>query len=170
MRLTQHVLTAAVCLVAAPVAAQTAGSCQPVFDAAAKQITTPNHVTVTITDGARTTTAESITAGGTMYMKMTDNWMKSPMSLEDLAKTLHDNENATGTTCQRLADETLNGTVAVVYQTHKVSPGSVADGKVWIAKATGLPLESEDDVVRGTSKSHLSSHYDYANIQAPVIK
>jgi hypothetical protein len=80
-------------------------------------------------------------------------------------------KNAKSNTCQRLADDRVDGTLTAVYTLHSETPDvGASDAKVWISKATGLPLRSEGDVGGGPDKMHISTKYDYANITAPIVK
>ena len=75
----------------------------------------------------------------------------------------------TGVSCHRLADEPVGGEAAVVYSTHSKNDDSKADGQVWIAKGSGLVLRMEADVdPQDVDHTHMSSHYDYANVHAPA--
>jgi hypothetical protein len=159
-------LTAATWLVAVPAAAQTAAACQPVFDGMTKQTVTPNHMYLTMTGGS-TMTSESITAGGAMYIQMNGKWMRSPTSPSDMKVLQQQDEKKTTTSCQRLPDETVNGTAEIVFQVHNKGEASTSDGKVWLAKATGLPMRGEEDVLSSATKTHISTRFEYTNVQPP---
>ena len=166
MRLTVCVLTAATLLVAVSAAAQTSAACQPIFDGMTKQTLTPNHTYITMT-GASTMTSESITTGGVMYIQANGKWMRSPTSPSEMQQLTEQNEKKTTTSCQRLPDETVNGTAAIVFHVHNQGAASTSDGKVWLAKGTGLPMRGEEDVLSGATKTHISSRSEYTNVQAP---
>ncbi|HEY6356623.1 MAG TPA: hypothetical protein VIX35_00180 [Vicinamibacterales bacterium] len=169
MRLTVCALTftAATWLVAVPASAQTAAACQPVFDGMTKQAVTSNHTYVTMTGGS-TMTTESITASGVMYIQVNGKWMRSPTSPSDLQQQQQQNQKKMMTTsCQRLPDETVNGTGAMVFHVQNKGAASTSDGKVWLAKGTGLPIRGEEDVLRGSTKTHVSTRFEYTNVQPP---
>jgi hypothetical protein len=161
-------LTAATWLVAVPAAAQTAVACQPIFDGMTKQAVTPNHLYMTMT-GSSTMTSESITTGGALYIQVNGKWMRSPTSPSEMQQLERENEKDKDktTSCQRLPDEAVNGTAAIVFQVHNTTASSTSDGKVWLAKATGLTLRSEEDVLSGTTKTHISTRFEYTNVQPP---
>jgi hypothetical protein len=159
-------LTAATWLVAVPAAAQTAAACQPMVDGMAKQAVTSNHTYITMTGGS-TMTSESITASGVMYIQVNGKWMRSPTSPSDLQQLQQQNQKKMTTSCERLPDETVNGTVAIVFHVQNKGPSSTSDGKVWIAKGTGLPIRGEEDVVSGPRKTHVSTRFEYTNVQPP---
>jgi len=159
-------LTAATWLVAVPAAAQTAVACQPIFDAMTKQALTPNHLYMTMT-GSSNVTSESITTGGVMYIQVNGKWMRSPTSPSEMQQLVRENEKGKTTSCQRLPDEAVNGMAAIVFQVHSKTASSTSDEKVWLAKATGLTLRGEADVLSGTTKTHISTRFEYTNVQPP---
>lgn len=168
MRLTVRALTltAATWLVAVPAAAQTTAACQPMFDGMTKQYVTSNHMYITMTGGS-TMTSESITTGGVMYIQVNGKWMRSPTSPSDMQQLQQQEAKKTTTSCQRLPDETVNGAVAVVFHVQNKGPASTSDGKVWLAKATGLMIRGEEDVLSGSTKTHISTRFEYTNVQPP---
>jgi hypothetical protein len=158
-------LTAATWLVAVPAAAQTP-ACQPIFDGMAKQMVTPNHSYVTMS-GSSTMATESITTGGVMYIQVNGKWIRSSMSPSDMQQLQEQNKKKTTTSCERLPDEAVSGAAATVFHVHNKGEASTSDGKVWLAKATGLPMRGEEDVLSGQTKTHISTRYEYTNVQPP---
>jgi len=159
-------LTAATWLVAVPAAAQTAAACQPVFDGMTKQTVTPNHLYITMTGGSAMT-SETITTGGVMYIQMSGKWTRSPVNPSDMQQLQQQDQKKATTSCQRLPDETVNGTAATVFQVRKKGEASTSDGKVWIAKGSGLPMRGEEDILSGQTKTHISTRFEYTNVQPP---
>src|SRR5690348_16338090 len=128
--------------IAAPAHAQApAGPCKPVFDAMLKETTTPHHL-VTTMDGR---TMESIATADATYIQVRGAWKKSPMSPKDMLAQQQENiRNTTVASCKALPDELVDARPAAVYQTHYEQKDSGAsDAKVWISKATGLPLRTD---------------------------
>ena len=154
---------------AAPAAAQTSPVCQPVFNAMAKVVITPHHMTSTQSNSP--TVGEMITAGGANYIKIGGAWKKSPMTPQDNIQQQQENiKNAKSYTCKHLPDEVVDGAPATVYGAHSETEGlGSTDANIWISKASGLPLRSEQDL-GGDRKMHISVKYDYVNITAPVVK
>jgi hypothetical protein len=152
-------------LLTAPASAQTTAACQPLFAAMDKLTNTPNHATIT-RDGADF--GESISVNGAMYVKVRGMWVKSPTSMADTQKRMKESLDQAKYACARLPDESVAGAPAVVIATRSESAGGVSESKVWIAKATGLPIKSEEDLTAPAGKLHMSVKYDYANIQAPI--
>ncbi len=155
-------------LAAAPATAQTSPVCKPLFDAMIKVATTPHHATSTET--GRATVSETITVGGAIYLKAAGAWKKSPMTPQAMVQQEQDNiKNAKSYTCKPLPDDRVDGAPAAVYTAHTETDFGATDAKVWISKATGLPLRSEEDL-GGDGKRHISVKYDYANISVPIVK
>lgn len=156
-------------LAAAPAIAQISPACKPVLDAEIKLATAPHHAVSTESDSK--TIIEMITADGANYVKTRGAWRKSPMTPQDnVAREQENIKNAKVYNCSRLPDDNVDGMPTFVYKAHSETPdvGS-GDAQIWLSKATGLPLRTEEDVNTGTNR-HLSIKYDYANIHAPVVK
>jgi hypothetical protein len=153
---------------AAPARAQLSSECQAVSNAMLRVTTTPHHAVATSSKLREVT--ESIMAGDTNYFKYHGVWKKSPLSPKDNLEREQDNiKNAKVYTCRRLPDELLDGTPVAAYTAHSETPDvGTTDAKLWISKATGLPLRTDSDIDFGT-KQHLSVRYDYADIKAPSI-
>jgi hypothetical protein len=143
--------------------------CQAMLDAGQKQFTVPSHAFMTST-GLTPTMAQSemINVNGVTYAMVNGQWMKSPVSVDQLIQ--QSKAAITGAkshTCQHMPDETVDGVAASVYTSHTESATGVTDSRVWIAQATGLPLKSEIDMTLGARKSHTSIRYEYNNVTAP---
>lgn len=157
------------CAFAAPAFAQAAnGSCKPVFDAMLKETTTPHHA-VTTKDGAPL--GESITTADASYVKIKGEWRKSPMTPQaTLAQQQENIRNTTVAACTALPDDVVDGKPAAVYQAHYEQKDlGASNAKVFIAKATGLPLRTDVSLQAG-EKTSVVTHFDYDNIKAPVVK
>lgn len=155
--------------IAAPAFAQAAnGSCKPVFDAMLKETTTPHHV-VTTKDGAPL--GEGITTADASYVKIKGEWRKSPMTPQaTLAQQQENIRDTTVASCTPLPDDIVDGKAVAVYQAHYEQKDlGASDAKVWIARATGLPLRTDVSLQAG-EKTSVVTHFDYDNIKAPVVK
>jgi hypothetical protein len=151
----------------APAYAQGPAACQPVSAAMTKLFTT-DHSNATTAGGI---VNQGITAGGVMYIQVKGAWRKSPLTAQAMQKQEEENiRNAKNYSCKALPDETVNGVPASVFTIHSETDAGVDDGKIWIGKANGLPLKTEDDLTVMGSKNHISIVYGYANIHAPVVK
>jgi outer membrane lipoprotein-sorting protein len=154
---------------ATPAIAQISPACKPVLDGAIRLTTTPHHAVSTESDGK--TVIEVISADGANYLKTHGVWKKSPLTSQDDLARQHENIKSVKVyTCSQLPDDSVDGVPAFVYKVQSEIPdvGS-SDAQIWLSKATGLPLRTEDDFNTGTNR-HISIKYDYANIKAPVVK
>jgi len=157
-------------LCAASAAAQTLSpECQAMMDAGAKQFSVPSHAFMSSTGiSSALTQSEMINVNGVTYAMVNGTWMKSPVSVEQLIQQGQAQvASAKSHTCQLMPDETVDGVAATVYTSHTETATGVTDSRVWIAKATGLPLKSEIDMTMGARKSHTSVRYEYNNVIAP---
>ena len=154
---------------AAPAIAQISPVCKPVSEAGIKVTTTPHHAVSTESDSK--TVSETITADGAIYVKIRDKWTRSRMTPQDSVAQEQENiKNVKVYTCTRLPDDSVDGVPAFVYKAHSETPDvGTSDAQIWLSKATGLPLRTEDDFNTGTTR-HISVKYDYANIKAPIVK
>jgi hypothetical protein len=52
---------------------------------------------------------------------------------------------------------------------HEIDPAK-SDGQVWVATTTGLILRTETDMstTDGGGTDHMSTRYEYTNVQAPA--
>jgi hypothetical protein len=157
-------------LCAASAVAQTLSpECQAMMDAGAKQFSVPSHAFMTSTGiSSALTQSEMINVNGVTYAMVNGTWMKSPVSVEQLIQQGQAQvASAKSHTCQLMPDETVDGVAATVYTSHTETATGITDSRVWIAKATGLPLKSEIDMTMGARKSHTSVRYEYNNVTAP---
>ena len=149
-------------------------ACQPLLDAAEKQLSTPSHLFMTRAaqfQGGKPTTSESIFTQDQMYVRVNGApWRRNPVKVADLRKMQKDQEGKTKLTCRYLRDETVNGEAAAVYSQRAEPAEAKIDSTIWISKSRNLPLKLESDLdVGGTKgKSHTSIRYEYGNIQPPA--
>lgn len=150
-------------------------SCQALFEAMTKMVTTPTHVYTTETaafrsDG-RPTTNETIYAGGAIYAKVNGKWIRSTITPHDMVRQEQDNRKNAKDTCRYLHDESVSGEPAAVYSTHSESQDVKSDAQLWISKSKGLPLREELDMDVGgkLGKSHRSMRFEYGNVQPPQM-
>ncbi len=169
------IVTFCLTLVPASVRAQAIpAACRPLIDAEEKQIMTPSHVYETSaadTPGGKATTQETISTGGFMYLFVDGHWTRSPMRAQELLAQLKQNLATTKVySCRHVGDESVGGVAAAVYTAHSESDVIIADTRTWIAKGTGLPLRSEEDVQFPGSpgKEHMSLRYEYTNVKPPA--
>jgi hypothetical protein len=174
---TLRVLLAALAVAAGPIrvrAQNVSAACRPLIDAEEKQIMTPSHVYMAIgpaAAGGTTTTSETISTGGVMYIMVRGKWIESPTRPQELLDRLRKSlATAKSYSCRRTGDASVDGVPAAVYTSHGENEGVRSDTRTWVAKATGLPLRSEEDVDAGgaSGRTHVSVRYEYANVRAPA--
>lgn len=152
--------------------ARAADSCDPVFNALTKVVTTPSHSysTDTTSKGSQTTNAEMIYLPSKSYMRISGKWMENPETPSEILQQEQQNRKRGKATCRLVRDESVNGEPAALYSLHSESENAKEDAQMWISKRTGLPLREELDMdVGGSSgKSHLSTRYEYGNVKPPM--
>ena len=147
-----------------------ADSCQPVFDALTKLITTPSHSYTTAANGGKQRTAETIMTQGKKYIRGNGKWMDTSVTTAEVLEQEREIEKNGKATCRLLRSEAVNGEAAVVYSLSRQTVGFKEDAQIWISKSTGKPLREEQDVDMGgeIGKAHNSAHFEYGNVQPPI--
>jgi hypothetical protein len=150
--------------------AHAADSCQPVFDAITKIVTTPSHSYSTGVVNGKPRSTEIIYVQGKTYMIVKGKWWLSPVTPNDVLEQEMENRTNGKSTCQFLRNEFVNGEPAAVYSMRRETENAKEDGQMWISKATGRALRKEVDVDYGGAmgKSHLSARYEYSNVKPPM--
>lgn len=152
--------------------AHAADSCQPVFDALTKVVTTPNHTYSSQTGASvrgKQRSGETIYVQGARYVRVDGQWMKSRLRSEDILQQEKENRANGKATCQFVRNEAVNGESAMLYAMHSESEYAKEDAQMWISKATGLPLREEIDTDPGAiGKSHRSLRYEYGDVKPPM--
>lgn len=160
----------------APLRAQ-GGECTSSFAASSKLYDKAFHA-YTI-DSAQTdarlhrgqpTVSENIWTGSADYVLVRGNWMKSPVDIAAMRKTLKDSAPEVKATCSHVRDESVNGERAAVWRIHSVSELDSSDTDLWISRRSGLLLKSDarQDVGGALGKSHIISRYEYTNVRPPA--
>lgn len=138
--------------------------CKAVLDATLKTASTPHHAVSTQARAGQNRVAESILVNDKSYIQIQGHWRESPITPAEMAKQERENiDSAKVYTCHAIRNEAG----ATVYQVHSENDIVKSDGEVWVAK--GLVQRVDEDVDTGdvSSKMHVSTKYDYANIKAP---
>lgn len=148
--------------------------CQAALDAGDKLFTTPYHAFMTESGqgngNEKPLTHESIFAGDVLYILDDGRWRPSGMSNEVMkAMERRNRVNARNMSCHYLRDEAVEGEAAALYSTHQETVHGKIDSQTWISRSRGLVLRQEIDIETGrpNGKSHMSSRYEYDNVQAP---
>lgn len=154
------------------VTARAADSCQPVFDALQKLVTTPSHsyTTSTALKGGSPQTGETIMARGEKYIRVNGKWMDSRVTTAEVLGQEKENEKNGKSTCQFVRSEPVNGNNASLYHMQREAGNFKEDSQIWIAVSTGLPLREEQDMDYGGTigKRHNSARFEYTNVQPPM--
>jgi hypothetical protein len=152
--------------------AHAADSCQPVFEALTKIVTTPSHsyTTSTAANGGKQRTAETIMTQGKKYIRVNGKWMAPSVTTAEVLEQEKENEKNGKATCQSVRSEVVNGEAAMVYSLRRETGGFKEDSQIWISKSTGMALREEQDVDMGgeIGKAHNSARFEYGNVQPPT--
>ena len=144
------------------------GPCKPVFDVMLKEAATPHHA-VTIRNGGAP--VEAISTADANYVMSRGQWRRSPITPKDqLAQQQENIRTVTKQSCTALPDEVIDGKPTSVYHAnYEQKDLGASDAKIWIAKATGLPLRT-DVTLQADEKTNVSTRFDYDHITAPAVK
>ena len=122
---------------------------------------------------------ETIIVGKKTWVKQGDQWQEFPMDvgsvLSGMMGSMTPDVEKSISDVQEIGPDTVNGTAAIVYQfTSAVDVGGQpikSTVKVWIAKASGLPIQQEIEGDYGGIKSQTVQQITYdpsIKIEAPV--
>jgi len=150
-----------------------ADSCQPVFEAMTKIVTTPSHSYTTHRGGStnnKLAKSETIYAEGKAYMRVRGKWMQSPATPQEVLDQLKENRDKGRNTCQVVRSELIGAVPVTVYSVHTETENFKEASQIWISKGMGRILKEEQDVDMGgrTGKEHRSARFDYDNVRAPM--
>ncbi len=92
------------------------------------------------------------------------------MTLQQMVHQQQENiRNAKSFDCRYLRNEVVDGENAAVYSEDSVNDDIRSSGQIWISMSRGLPLKSEAQIdLGGSEKEHMTTRYDYSNVQAPA--
>jgi outer membrane lipoprotein-sorting protein len=140
-----------------------ASDCGIVKEAVIAQTKVSYAATVVMTlPGEPTTTAQTIASGEKVYFLFKGAWQSSPRNAQEEIDKV--NSAAKTGTCAHESDDTINGESVGVYTLRYQTPHSESNNRLWISKATGLPLKTEAVL---TSKTTISITFRYDNIKPP---
>ena len=106
------------------------------------------------------------------YIMIEGKWKVGPMAPEDTRKQGRGEHQAPRRQLPSHARGSVGGVAATVYAVHSESEDADSDGQIWIANGSGLPVKTEIGLDSGgsaASKDHISTRYDYSNVQAPPV-
>jgi len=145
-------------------------ACQVVLDSMNKMNATPRHSYFTMTfTGRPPVESEAIFDGSNSYMKTGQKWSRLPLTPEQLQKQTEESQKRTRHTCSFVRDETINDEPVALYSFNTESATSHSEGRVWISKRSGLPLQQETNITSSAAPSFMRARHEYANVKAPPI-
>ena len=158
------ILAASLASLAAAPGAGAGEGCDALYAAAIKSIQAPHHVFSTTTaPGAKAKTGEAIYAGGVEYLKLNDQWQRSPMPQQEMVAAAQEQMKAHAETCTRIGDQNVAGQGVTVYKAHNNTTGG--EQLVRILKSNGLLAGSTMTLPNGTV---IETRYEYERVQAPA--
>ena len=114
--------------------------------------------------GVPTRVSHSVSTEGKLFLEMNGRWVLTKLTMSDMANQMRAELGTAKLSCRRLGEETVDGQATTIYASHVVNRGNVSDNRLWIAKATGLPLKTEVKLQNGLQ---IVTVFDYAHAQAP---
>jgi hypothetical protein len=149
-------------------------SCQPVFDALTKVVSTPSHgyhtSTAAYQDHGQPRESEIIYLDEKIFMRVKGQWTLSKATPAEILEQEKENRQNAKMNCQAVRSDSVNGEAVTVYSIHTETEDAKEAGQLWISKSTGRLLREEQDVDLGGSdgKTHRSSRFEYSNVRAPM--
>ena len=159
-----------IALIAAIAASISAGAhaadpCDAIFNAMVAQVKVPFAVQATQTpNNGPAQTMENRFVGGKSYFFVQGQWHSEPVTPDQMIADLTEEKQSAKQTCAAGGDEAIGGQPAAVFTAHIENQGEVSDNKLWVSKATGLPLKSEARMREGT----ITQTFRYDGITAPA--
>ena len=149
-------------------------NCQVIIDANNKFLTTPYHAYSTLSGaftGGPPMNIEMIFVDGTLYTQANGQWSDKRLTEQDVKDMETSNRNTNEkASCQHVRNESVNGESTAVYSSHSENERGKSDLVSWISKSKGLILRLDLDVVTPKgAKGHMSTRYEYSNIQKPKL-
>jgi hypothetical protein len=178
-------LTLAVCAAASAPALAADPVCSQITSVTQRLWNLPFHIymteTQTITNPAMAKVAGQIDMGGTkqseeistgksIYVLNRGRWIDMQTSFAEMQKDKDSDADSKkaleDSKCQSLADESMYGQPAKVYL--QSNPGVGIATKLWVSKATNLPIRTDTNTDQGPLKILTVSRYEYGGVQAPA--
>ncbi|HEX4505225.1 MAG TPA: hypothetical protein VH722_05800 [Alphaproteobacteria bacterium] len=165
MKSTSIALTAAIAAVSVGAHAAPADPCDAIFNAMVAQVKVPFAVQATqAPNNGPAQTMENRFVGGKSYFFVQGQWRSEPVTPDQMIADLTEEKQSAKQTCAVAGDEAVGGQPAMVYTAHIENQGEVSDNKLWVSKATGLPVKSEARMREGT----ITQIFHYDGVTAPA--
>jgi hypothetical protein len=162
-------------------------ACKALADSLIKSSGTPYHsislISSTSADGGSgagnkkitSQTSETIFTGAAIFVRFgSGSWQRIQVPLDKLKGLARQNAESF-TDCHQLGDQKRDGASLSVYSGHRLTQKIIVAMEVQVAKDSGLPIESETEVIEqaaGTNNAkskHVATHYDYEKVVPPVV-
>jgi hypothetical protein len=149
-----------------------ADACDLASTAAITQAKVPHAIShVTAVPGQPPMRAEMIITATTAYAQINGAWHATPFSAQqqiDMVTAATQRAQQTPHTCQKLANQPINGEAATLLVMRTGATGNVTEARMWIADQTGLPLKSDVHLGNGIE---VTDDFRYGNIEPqPGVK
>jgi hypothetical protein len=145
--------------------ARAADPCDAIFNAMVAQVKVPFAVQATQTPvNGPAQKMETRIVGGKSYFFVQGQWHAEPVTPDQMIADLTEEKNSVKQTCSAAADEPVDGKPAAVYEAHIDNQGERSDNRLWVSKATGLPVKSEARMREGT----ITQTFRYDGVEAPA--
>ncbi|OOG41587.1 hypothetical protein [Rhodanobacter sp. C05] len=143
--------------------AHAANVCDAVYLASIKFNQTPSHAYVAVHMAGLPNSMEDVFAGGVEYMKVGDQWQRSPLPQQLAMKNMQEKLKTHPDTCTVVGDQIKDGQATTLYRVHDAKMN--IDTQEWIAKSSGLLVHETTDLHEsGTTDTRI----EYSNVQAPA--
>jgi hypothetical protein len=144
-------------------------SCESVVGAFTRLAQIPNHQFLEQHGRSGAGRTEIITTGTTRYIWTQGKWIGKPFSpaAEIMQEAAH--AKSEKSTCRLVRDETVEGVAASQYSVQTKADYGSSDAKLWVAKATGLPVREEIklDQAKVPGKTHIEVRFVYVGVAPP---
>ncbi len=140
-------------------------ACRAIEEALVKMATTPVHETVIVERAPTTLKSETIRTADKTYVEVRGKWMSKPYDSQAEVASVREKMKQEMTDCSRERAEAVDGEAADLYLVHATSAATVAEMKLWISTAKGLPLKVVSMMGGGKMRSEV--RMDYVHVGPP---
>lgn len=137
--------------------------CDTIIASMVKQAGKPFSSTLTMKSPFGQRVMKSVNTGTKLYLNIQGGWQVVTFDAKQQAAAIRKNAAAVKQTCRKLPDDKVNGEPANVFTAHVDNKGALSENKIWISKASGLPLKTEISFKGQT----MSTLHDYKHVQPP---
>jgi hypothetical protein len=153
---------------APPAAVSLTGDPCAIIDKATLAVITKPHATeiTRVENGGAPTKGESRLVDGKSYIQVNGKWRTSPTTPAEMAADVAEARKTTKESCKAAGQEVIDGVPTQAFTAHVENDGSVSENKMWIARASGLPVKTIS-TIDGTTTVTQINRYD--GITAPPL-